>query len=159
MEIYVRTQWNGHHYRATYGKCSIMEARRYYKHQRSMVAWVEEKTGQSFDKLDLDDIVENQEDVHLAIDTWLALAEILAALRGFEKGKVQDPGDEHTEPIVKWEEAEFPTEWAHGYTAADTMPYEFFEASLYASRKLNPGLFPTSPDFLARSNVQTKGTA
>lgn len=160
MEIYVTTEWNNVHYRATYGKCSILDARRYYKHNRLMREWVEETVGVPLDKLSENEweSSDEEEEIYTAIETWMALAEIIAALKTFEKGTVQDEGDENREPLYRWDEEEVPVSWTRGDTAAEEMPYEFFEASLHAGRTLNPGLFPTSPDFLARNNLRIKGS-
>lgn len=159
MELYVTTEWRGTLYRATYGKCSIREARRYYKTQRQLNDWLDEQEQGLSNKVFSPAWEEVDEDIRIITETWMAMGEILAALRQFERGTVQDEGDEEErlEPIVKWDEEPFPEEWKTGH-ASDTMPYEFFEGSLYASRKLNPGMFPTSPDFLARPNVRRKST-
>ena len=142
-------------YRATLGICSIVEARRYHEHGRRVSAWFETKTGHRLEESVGDVWRQLPEDVRANTDMALSMGEIIASLRKFEAGVVGVPVDEST-PTVTWTPAEFPAEWRNPETFAHSMPAQLFDDLLTASRRLNGGLFITSPFFGLRSNIVIK---
>lgn len=145
----------GTEYRATLGVCSIVEARRYHEHARRVSAWFEEKTGQRLADSTGEAWRQLSENMQALTDMALSMGEIIASLRVFEVGEVRPPVDAET-PTVKWEAAEFPAEWRNPDTFAHSMPAQLYDDLLTAARRLNGGLFVTSPFFGLRSNIAIK---
>lgn len=145
----------GTEYRATLGICSIIEARRYHEHARRVSAWFQEKTGQRLEESTGEAWAQIAEDIRANTDMALSMGEIIASVRVFEVGTVGPPVDDET-PTVKWTVAEFPDEWCNPDTFAHQVPAQFYDDLLTAARRLNGGLFVTSPFFGLRSNIAIK---
>ncbi|MCA9980237.1 MAG: hypothetical protein KDD89_05375 [Anaerolineales bacterium] len=153
----------GTEYRATLGICSIIEARRYHEHARRVSAWFEKKTGQRLEDSTGDAWTQLPEDIRANTDMALSMGEILASVRVFEVGeaKTTPPTMGDDEQLVKysgvvWTVAEFPDEWRNPDTFAHQVPAQFYDDLLTAARRLNGGLFVTSPFFGLRSNIAIK---
>ena len=142
-------------YRATLGICSIIEARRYHEHSRRVSTWFESKIGQRLEESTGDAWRQLPEEVRAITDMALSMGEIIASLRKFEVGTVGVPVDAET-PTVTWAAAEFPQEWRNPDTFAYKVPAQFYDDLLTAARRLNGGLFVTSPFFGLRSNIAIK---
>lgn len=145
----------GTEYRATLGVCSIIEARRYHEHARRVSSWFEAETGQRLEDSTGDAWTQLPEDVRAITDMALNMGEIIASLRTFEVGEVATPVDAET-PTLKWTPADFPAEWRDPATFAYRMPAQFHDDLLTAARRLNGGLFVTSPFFGLRTNIAIK---